>query len=331
LKVTSTATVERICRQDAASAVTAIMMNQRRIQGTGCQYSQPMGLRQRVSHNVVVRVASRSIVAFVGCGMEARRRAALSLVVWLSGGVAFAQAPTDREMAKALQVEGLKLLDHGDAGRALEKFTAAYSLVPSPRVLFNLGRAHFELGQGAEAYECFDQFLAEAENVPPKSRADAELMRSQLRTNVALLQVAGPAGAVVSIDRRNRGRLPLERPLAVAPGTRTVTVQSDEKILSEKQLHLVEATTTRLVVEIAPAPAPAVALTTTVVPPSPSPPALVSTPPAPVRPADQRSILGRWWFWAAATAVIAAGVVGVAAATGRFATEGTCPSGRICM
>ncbi len=265
--------------------------------------------------------------------------AAISLVAWGFVGIAFAQAPTDRDTAKALQVQGLKLLDQGDAAQALEKFTAAYTLVPSPRVLFNLGRAHFELGHGAEAYECFDHFLAEAENVPPKSRADAELMRSQLRTSVALIEVAGPDGAAVSIDGHQRGRLPLERPLAVIPGTRSIVVQKDDKIVSEKRLRLVEATTTRLVVEIAP------------VAPPPSAPALpivkpasivedharanagllvTPAPPQAARASDKPSILTRWWFWAAATAVVAAGAIGFAAATGRLSAD-ACPSGRKCM
>lgn len=255
------------------------------------------------------------------------------MVIWLSASVAFAQAPSDRDQAKALQVDGFKLLDQGDAAQALEKFTAAYALVPSPRVLFNMGRAHFELGHAAEAYDCFDRFLAEAEDVPPESRADAELFRSQLRTSVALLQVSGPAGAEVIVDGNNRGRLPLERPLAVPPGTRTVKVQNDGKVVSEKQLHLVEATTTRLVVELAPAPVPSLppVAPMTAAAPGPPGPALVSTPPAPAGPAGQRSIFRRWWFWAAATGVVAAGVVGIAAATGRLGTEDGCPSGRICM
>ena len=267
------------------------------------------------------------------------RHAVLAIAVWLLGAVAVAvaQAPTDRDNAKALQVEGLKLLDQGDAANALEKFTTAYSLVPSPRVLFNLGRAHFELGHGAEAYECFDRFLAEAENVPPKSRADAELIRSQLRTTVALIQVAGPAGAVVNIDGHNRGRLPLDRPLAVMPGTRTILVEKDDRTVSEKRLYLAEATTTRLVVEVAPSHSPPlapVALTASAASSSsPAPAVDLSAGAAPeiTRRIDKPSILGKWWFWTAATAVVAGGVIGVAAGAGWLSLDSACPSGRRCM
>jgi hypothetical protein len=272
----------------------------------------------------------------VGRGINVRR-AALSIAVWLLGdaAVAVAQAPTERDTAKALQVEGLKLLDQGDAVNALEKFTAAYSLVPSPRVLFNMGRAHFELGHGAEAYDCFDRFLAEAENVPPKSRADAELIRSQLRTTVALIQVAGPTGAVVNIDGRNRGRLPLDRPLAVMPGTRTITVEKDDKTVSEKRLYLAEATTTRLVVEVAPSlasPVVPVAAMASGASSSPAPVVDLSAGAATevTRRIDKPSILGKWWFWTAATAVVAGGVIGVAAGAGWLSPD-ACPSGRRCM
>jgi hypothetical protein len=248
----------------------------------------------------------------VGCGSRVLVILCLTLVV----RVAVAQSPADRASATALQAEGLKLLDAGDAASALQKFTSAYALVPSPKVLFNMGRAHVELGHQAEAYQCFDQFLAEATNVPPESRGEAERMRSQLRPRLAFIDVVGPPAAVLTVDGRRRGILPLARPLALEPGARGIRVEADGKVVTDKRLDLTEGSTLRLVVEVTAPPAP--------------PPMVVAARAAPPPPSTP-SPFGRWWFWTAAAVVVVAGAVGVAAAAGGFSRDAGCPPDRRCM
>jgi len=249
----------------------------------------------------------------VYCGI----RVSAALVALLLAPAALAQTESDRAAAQGLQAEGLRLLEAGDAAGALQKFGAAYALVPSPKVVFNLGRAHAELGQGPEAYRCFDQFLAEATNVPPESRAEAELMRSQLRARLALVEVAGPPAAVLSVDGHRVATLPLPRAVAVEPGTRALRVDADGQPVIDKRLELTPGSTLRLVVEVAPRPPP------------PPPPMLVAPAVAPV--VERPSPLRRWWFWTAAGVVVAAGAVGLAAALGGFSRGGECPPGFRCM
>jgi hypothetical protein len=248
-------------------------------------------------------------------------RVPAALVALLLARGAFADSERDRAAAQGLQAEGLKLLEAGAAAAALQKFSAAYALVPSPKVVFNMGRAHAELGQGPEAYRCFDQFLAEATtNVPPESRAEAELMRSQLRSRLALVEVVGPPGAVLSVDGHQLATLPLPRALAVEPGMRALRVEADGQPVIDKRLELTPGSTLRLVVEVAPRPPP---------PPPPTATTLVAPAVAPL--AERPSPLRRWWFWTAAGVVVAAAAVGVAAALGGFSRGGECPPGFRCM
>jgi hypothetical protein len=236
----------------------------------------------------------------VCCGIR------VPVAVWivLFGRLANAQTAAERGTATALQAEGLKRLDAGDAAGALEKFSAAYTLVPSPKVVFNMGRAHAELGHAVEAYRCFDRFLAEATDVPPESRGEAELMRSELRAKVAFLEVVGPPAAVLIVDGQRRGILPIARAIRVEAGGQPVV---------DKRLALVAGTTLRLLLEVAPAA-----------------PVLLRSSTAPGEPVERRSLFGRWWFWTAAAAVAAAGAVGVAAAAGGFSPAAGCPSDRRC-
>ena len=106
--------------------------------------------------------------------------------------------------------------------------------------------------------------------------------------------------------------------------------------MSEKRLYLAEAAITRLVVEVAPPlspPVEPVALMPSGASSSRAPAVDLSAAATPevTRRIDKPSILGRWWFWTAATAVVAGGMIGVAAAAGWLSPDSACPSGRRCM
>jgi hypothetical protein len=231
----------------------------------------------------------------------------------------------DRRAAVRLQTEGLRLLDQHDAAGALDRFRAAYALVPSPKVLFNLGRAHLELGHRPEAFECFEVFLAEATNVPPRSRADAELFRSELRGKLGFVDVVGPAGARVEVDGLGRGTLPLPRQLAVEPGTHLVAVTRDGAAVIERRLYFAEGAMLRVAAEtVAPVPRPLQPpLLESVLEPEPAPPLAVRSEPPP----EPRPIVGRWWFWTGVVVVLAGSALAVAAATGAFSRDAGCPAG----
>ncbi len=168
-----------------------------------------------------------------------KRLAALTLIlVSLSFTTdrAHAQEAADVARAKQLQVEGLKLLDKSDPGGALEKFDAAYALVPSPKVIFNKGRAHEALGNDLEALSAFETFLA-APNMPQPARQDAQHRVEKLRGRVSFLAVSGPSGAEVFLDDQAKGQLPIEAAFAMAPGQHEVRLQRNGQELHRQTVQ----------------------------------------------------------------------------------------------
>src|SRR5262245_48046586 len=82
-------------------------------------------------------------------------------------GRAAAETEAERAEAKSMLNQGLQLLDRNDYAGALERFERAYKLVPSPKILFNLGEAYRGLGRNAEALRSFEGFLDLAPDAPP--------------------------------------------------------------------------------------------------------------------------------------------------------------------
>jgi hypothetical protein len=254
-------------------------------------------------------------MANVGLARSIARVAALALVVLASRAAVAQPSAEARARASALQAEGHRLLMQNENGAALERFEAAYALVASPKVLFNMGRAHERLGHHPEAFDCFDRFLTDARDVPPESRAQAERSRAELRARVALVEIMAPAGAQLWVDGRTVGHTPLPRTLPLLPGVRVFRLERDGSVLTEKAVPVAAGAVTRFVLDIAAA-APVV---------QPLPPRLLPTQtpaPAPTvvtRPAveEPRPVYTRWWFWTTLGVVVAAAVT-TAAATGAF-------------
>src|SRR5947208_15700174 len=79
----------------------------------------------------------------------------------------------DKQKATGLLREGNALYKKGDYTGALEKFQDAYSAVPSPKLLFNIGQAERDLGRTVDAIQAFEKFLADAPDASPKTIAEA--------------------------------------------------------------------------------------------------------------------------------------------------------------
>jgi hypothetical protein len=103
---------------------------------------------------------------------------ATSLTVFLATSVARAEAPRppveSKRAAQAHLDRGNELFTHDQFQQALDEFTAAFTLFPSPKLRFNLGQCERALGHGAAATEQFRRFLDEVQDVPPALRAEAE-------------------------------------------------------------------------------------------------------------------------------------------------------------
>ena len=143
----------------------------------------------------------------------------------LVSATAFGQSDAAKKRAQALQVEGLGLLQKGDSRAALQKFDEAFRLVPSPKILFNRGKAHRALGEDVAALADFERFLDEAPYAPKESRVEAERAVQALRPKLAYLEIqVEDVGSTVSVDGGEIGAAPLPRPVVLAPGTHEVRV-----------------------------------------------------------------------------------------------------------
>jgi hypothetical protein len=159
----------------------------------------------------------------------------LALVVPLST-VQAQSSPSDVANAKALQAEGLKLLDKGNADGALKKFDQAFTLVPSAKVQFNQGRAHEALGHDIEALSAYQAFLDSPQKMPQVAREDAQRRVDRLRLRIAFLDVTGPSGAEVLLDQAVKGTLPMTTAIALTPGLHEVRLQRDGQELHRQTL-----------------------------------------------------------------------------------------------
>jgi len=68
------------------------------------------------------------------------------VMILSSSGVA---APDPKAVAKKLVLEGAQFVKRGDYDAALLRFKAAYDLVPSPKIQYNLGIAYMGLERNA--------------------------------------------------------------------------------------------------------------------------------------------------------------------------------------
>ncbi len=134
-------------------------------------------------------------------GSVTSRAVAVAVLIASLSSVAMAGADADKKKAQALQVEGLRLMQAGDNRGALDKFEEAFRLVPSPKILFNRGKAHQALGEGAAALSDFERFLDEAPYAPKESRAEASRSVEALRPTLSYLEVqTDDVGSTIAVD-----------------------------------------------------------------------------------------------------------------------------------
>jgi tetratricopeptide (TPR) repeat protein len=237
--------------------------------------------------------------------------AVLGCVLVAGLGVASAQAPAApagdaaRARARALLQEGAAFMDERQYDRAVESFREAYRLVPSPKVLYNLGVAYLSVARYADALAALEQFLAEATDAPEANREIARRHVADLRGKVATLAITSDRPrAELILDGRSLGEVALDRELTIDAGPHDLRVVSNGRAVDQR---LTAPAGGRVAVTLAfdaqPPAAPA---------PVTAPPALTLTPEAPPPPPR------RPWLWIAAggAAAIAVAVVLVVALSG---------------
>jgi hypothetical protein len=131
--------------------------------------------------------------------------------------------PTSRKEAEARFTEGLALHDAGKDEQARLKFTPAYSMFPSPAILFNLARSEQLSGKNVDAALHYRRFLREPEHpkVTADMRAKARGYLAEVTRVVAQVKIEARKTAKIIIDGKPMDE-PLEEPVAVAPGKHVI-------------------------------------------------------------------------------------------------------------
>jgi len=201
--------------------------------------------------------------------------ATCAVALWLAAPRALAQNDAaNKKQAQALQVEGLRLMQKGDNQGALAKFEEAFRLVSSPKILFNMGKAHLALGDEPKAAEELERFLDEAPYAPKESRDEAQRKLDTLRPRLSYLEVqTDDVGSTISIDGQVVGTAPLARPSVVRPGAHEVRVEKSEMVTQVHQVAPIAGQKLRVVVKLVSAGSPVVAAVPPAFAPAPGGPA----------------------------------------------------------
>lgn len=137
-------------------------------------------------------------------------------------------APDPKTAAKKLVVEGAALIKRGDYEGALVRFKAAFDLVPSPKIQYNLGIAFMGLERNAEAYDAFQTFLTDASGATTETITKARLYKESLLLKVCRLTVHSDVqGATVTLDGKPHGTTPPPGEIMVDAGNHSLVVAKD--------------------------------------------------------------------------------------------------------
>ncbi|MDB4983285.1 MAG: TonB-dependent receptor [Myxococcales bacterium] len=222
-----------------------------------------------------------------------------------------AQDDPARVRAKALLQEGAEQMEARQYDKAVDTFGEAYRLVPSPKVLYNLGIAYLSVARYADALEALEGFLREATDAPSESQETARRHIDELRPKVAALDITSDRpGAELILDGRSRGETTFDHALTIDAGPHELRARAGDATAEQRFTaqagQRVAVTLTFAAAPVLAAVAPASALAS-----------LVTAPSAPPEGAA-RPVYRRPWFWVAAgaAALVATSVIVVLATSG---------------
>ena len=139
--------------------------------------------------------------------------------------------------------DGKLLFGDGDAAGAIAKFRRAHELSKDARLLWNMAVCEKELRHYASAARLVGDYLAEAQNLSPESRSNAEQTREALRGIYSELTLQGVApGARVTVDGASVGTTPFRGPMPIDLGRRRVRIELAGYELFERQVDVPGAT-----------------------------------------------------------------------------------------
>jgi hypothetical protein len=126
--------------------------------------------------------------------------------------------PEQRKEAEAHYQKALNAFEGGDYAKARESFQHAYELVPSFRILYNIGLAETQLRNDAAALDAFERYLAEGgTQISEQRRADVSAEVERLRAKVTTERAEAAATAQNNPEMGPVTQVPSEEPAPAEP------------------------------------------------------------------------------------------------------------------
>ncbi|HNN95846.1 MAG TPA: PEGA domain-containing protein [Pseudomonadota bacterium] len=128
--------------------------------------------------------------------------------------------------AKGSFERGLAALTEKDLPTATRLLTEAFRQSPRPEVLYHLGRVASAEGQALLAYDLFRRYLADPSREPDDAAVQiAEKAIENPPPQSGSLAIQSDPGALVLVDERVVGTLPLPLPVLLSPGAHSVVLE----------------------------------------------------------------------------------------------------------
>lgn len=208
---------------------------------------------------------------------------ALAACVTLGALPAYASGAENVATARELYKQGADALDAGKSALAVERLTAAWALVQTPVIGFDLARAHLAMGHLVEAREAAlavarTPVASDETTRSTQARGDADKLASSIGLRIPHVNIRFAGGTLGHATVKLDGVVVPEAALTVArqtnPGAHTATVDTDDGRHAEGAATVTEGETKEIVLTLPPAPASA------------PPPVAVVPPPAVVTPGE---------------------------------------------
>lgn len=134
------------------------------------------------------------------------------------------------ERARLLRQQGVSAIAAKDFNGASDSLSQAYRISPDAETLYQLGRLAWTSGRTVFAQDLMRRFLADPVSAnDPAAKKDAEQISEQPRPPSGEVAIVGERGALVLVDERVAGMLPLPMPLLLASGEHRVTLEMGQR------------------------------------------------------------------------------------------------------
>jgi ABC-type Fe3+-siderophore transport system permease subunit len=127
------------------------------------------------------------------------------------------------EKAAALMKMGVEFRRQGEHAEALRRFQLAHELAPSGQTMVQIGLAEQSLQRWGASEEHLSRGLLQSDAWVAKFRNVIDAALTTVRGHIGVLEITGPAGALVSVAGVSKGTLPIDE-IRVNEGSTIVVI-----------------------------------------------------------------------------------------------------------